>query len=229
MGDAVYAYLYKVPLQARMRLEYKNTKGPIIHRVGLSGGIGRLLSPYESTPGYTAVDDLTFLFNLNYILAFRFFKAKSISLYAGPGVHFYGNGWIPDSEDVDILRYSWSLHTGLGASFLLNYIFESKHRMNLSLYIPILGALWRPTYSGYTLREETLLESEGMLSAIFANTAFFSFHNLLSFTIRLSYELPISKLIWFKFEYGAFIEYTSIPRERVEFQNNVSASVSFHF
>ena len=229
MADTVYAYLYKVPLLGRLRLEYSHTKGIMNHQVGLSGGIGRLFSPYESTPGYPALDDLTFLMEAYYTPRFRFFHSGGISLYAGPGIHLYGSGWIPDSSDVDVLRYAWSIHTGLGASFFLNYNLKNDRQINLSLYIPVFGALWRPPYSGYTLREENLLETEGMLSAIFANPLFASFHNLLSFTIRFSYELPLSRLIALKFEYSTLFEYISVPRERMEFQNNVSTAVSFRF
>ena len=229
MADTVYAYLYKVPVIGRLRLEYSHTRGIVNHQVGLGGGIGRLFSPYESTPGYASPDDLTFLMEAYYTPRFRFFHTGGLSLYAGPGVHLYGSGWIPDSDEVDVLRYAWSIHTGLGASFFLNYAPKKGGQINLSLYIPVFGVLWRPPYSGYTLREENLLETEGMLSAIFANPLFASFHNLLSVTLRFSYELPLSRLIALKLEYSALFEYISVPRERMEFQNNVSAAVSFRF
>lgn len=224
-ADTVYSYLYKTPILGGVYLAYDYQTVSILHHVSLSGGAGRLYSPYISDPDYPSLDDLVFQFSLNYFTAFSIWGYDNHRLYLGFGTHFYGNGWIPDNEEWDILRYTWFLHSGIGIVFNYRWRINPKHSIEIDFYTPVLGVGWRAHYSGYTLKEETLLETEGILSAVFLNPSFLSWHNFFSFDVRFAYQYFFNDVVGIEIVYFGLLEYTKIPRRRFDWQNNISFGV----
>lgn len=226
-ADTVYAYLYKNPVLGGINLGYTYKNPRMEHAFNIRGGVGRLYSPYKSVPDYPALDDFAVQATSRYTSSFRIWHQKKIALLLGHGLHFSGNAWIPDNETYDVIRYTWSFHSGIGLNTLMRWDINAKNKLKFNLYTPFFGIAWRPTYSGYTLREESLLETNGMLSVLFANPSFISFHNFVSADLRISYEYIISPLLALQIEYYGRLEYISIPRDRLEVQNNVILGITF--
>lgn len=229
-ADTVYTYLYKFGLMGGINIGYTYQNSVIQHKLYLNGGLGKLFSPYNNPTAYKAVSDLLFQGELSYSVAFPVFN-RSLSLgrmiiFLGPATHFYLNAWIPNSEEVNLLRYAWNIHAGVGIYTGLDWSLNNRSKMTLGLYLPALGIGWRPQYSTYTLREEAILETQGTVVAIFSDPSFVSFHNLLHLNMKISFERELTKTLAATVAYLFNLEYVSIPRERLNVQNNLSLGLS---
>ncbi len=233
-GDAVYSDLWRLPVHGGLALGIAYNTYNVRHGINIRAGGGRVFSPYPVVDSqYPPLDDLSLSLSTHYSSVFAMHNREDqysrFSLLFGPGLHFYFDAWLPDSADVDILRYTWMSHTGLGMTLRSQWETNRGHGLSIDLYVPVLALGFRPTYSVYTLREETILEEQNILAAIFSNPLFFSYHNFFSMDARLAHTYRLSPRLSFISEYNAVFEYVAIPRERLEIQNNIMLGVTVVF
>ena len=230
VADSVYANLYKMPLLGGLDLGYTYRTHTAEHNISLRGGAGRIFSPYGTTYSDTPpVSDLAFQLNIQYASVFQVWNTSTSSFMLGPGIHLSANAWIPDSPSINILRYTWLLHSGIGVRLRFHWNIDTLHALTAQIYTPMLNIGWRPTYSVYTLREETLLETQGFATVLFDSPVFLSLHNFVSMDIRFAYRYSVTSLLALKVEYYGVLEYITIPRSRLELQNNVVFDLVFSF
>ena len=175
-ADAVYSNNYKIPMILGANLGYIYQNQLMRHRISLQGGAGWLLSPYQTAgkvfgQSYEQQVDLPIEVLLRYSLVFVLWQNQYFDFRLGPGLHFSVNGWIPTNSAV--LRYAWLAHLGLGLKIFWGLRPHPKHRLSLGLYLALLNVGWRAPYQGYNLRVETMLETKGMLAAMFDSPQFF--------------------------------------------------------
>ncbi len=231
-ADTVYSSLYKLPILLGGNFGYVYENAFMQHIVALQGAAGWLVSPYKAAgkvfgESYEPKVDLPIEAQLQYNVSFTLWSNPYLRFRLGPGIHFFSDLWLVN--DPDLFRYAWFVNTGLGLKLFLSFQPNLKHKLSFGFYMPIINVGWRSPYVGYTLKEEKLLETQGILSPIFAMPVFLSFHNMIDVNLQVSYQYRLFRFMSLLVDYQSKILYTIAIRRRLELQSYVSLGVSFYF
>ena len=231
-ADAIFSNLYKVQTLLGANLGYTYNGNLMRHNIRLQGGAGWLHSPYKPAgevfgEEYPQQIDFPIDLELGYRLAFSIWKNQYIQFRLGPGYHFITNLWL--GTNADWYRYTWRVHTGIGLQLFLGIQPSPRHKISISLYMPAIGIGWRAPYTGYTSQVEQLLETQGVIAAVFSTPYFYFFHNSIEANVQATYQFRLLQFMSLLTDYQFKISYTTANRKRLELQHYVTLGVSFHF
>ena len=126
------------------------------------------------------------------------------------------------------LRYGWDALLSINPCVQVRYVGLPRLQIRYETRINLVGILWRPNAQGFTLRTEELLETRGVLPAVFENPRFSSWHNALKWCHRIDASYPLSDrttlAVAFRVQYVAI----AVPRRKSALTNGLHLGVQWN-
>lgn len=232
-GDVIFSGLYMVPVGGGGKFGYIYNDDFMRYNLSITGNIARLFSPYKKiNSGYdeAEVNELLTQQIIYFSSTFSVWQGKRINLKIGPGLHYYSDIWSgKSSPSVEIMRFTWFTHTGLGLEIYWDWLINSQNQISIETYLPIFNVGWRPGYSLVTFDAEVLIEKNKFLSSLFLNPFFMSFHNFVFLNLNFHYEYFFTSSWSLKTTYQSIIQFVTKPRKRFDAHNLIQLGVAFHW
>lgn len=127
------------------------------------------------------------------------------------------------------LRYGWDALLSAYPCFQTRYYGLPKLQVFYESYFSLAGVLWRPNAQGFTLRTEELLETEGVLSAMFENPRFSSWHNALKWSHRIETHYLLSARTTLTAALNVRYVTIAVPRRKSALTNGLHLGIQWNF
>lgn len=163
-------------------------------------------------------------FEVNYLKKVNL-KSQLFTLHTGLGAF----------STIDAIFYKgtnavsfFSLH-GMQSASKINYQFHKKQNVNVSLFIPLIGVLNRPPYTGWNKEIIEVEENGNNILNIFYQGDVKTIGAFLNFDLNLGYAYSISKLIDVGINHKIKYWYTKEIEKVIINTNFTSAQLTFKF
>ncbi len=210
--DEVFSRVPRKSLMYGLALNYTYNTNFKVYRIELGANTGTIKSFTSTTKGIEITGFLAFT---------NLYKIKSES---GKFGYWYGAKLKFDfdaipSDNGDALRYGWDALASINPTIKIDYAISPKLTANYETDFNAIGILWRPNAQGYTLHTEELLETKGILAAMFENPRFSSLHNIFKWNNRFTFNYYLKKETSLQAIYDINYVNISVPRKKRSFSS----------
>jgi hypothetical protein len=220
--DEVFSRVARKSSMYGIGLNYTYNTGSEMYRVELWANIGTLkTTPTETNNRGKELSAFLVFTNL--------YKIKSnndqYGYWMGAKLKFDFDALIPDGP----LRYGWDALASVNPTLKLDYNISSKLMINYETDINLIGILWRPNAQGFSLKTEEILETKGMLPAMFERSYFSSLHNTVKWSNNFKLNYFVKNNIVLQAIYDLNYTNITIPRKKRSLNNVFRIGIQHKF
>jgi len=221
--DEVFSRVPRKSLMYGLELNYTYYTGFKMYRIELGANAGTLKTLTNANIEGQEITGFVSFTNL--------YKIKSanerFSYWYGVKLKF--NFDVMPSDDNDALRYGWDALLSMNPAIRIDYAVSQKMILNYETDMNMAGILWRPNAQGYTLKTEELLETKGMLAALFENPRFSSVHNTLTWNNKFIFNYLIAKNAMLQAIYEFNYVNINVPRNKRSLSSEYKMGFKYKF